>query len=175
MSFRIFASGTVGFTRTRNWPDEGDVFEIASAAGRVSAAGGGVSGLVENEAASAVTPDSAVQQALTATGMIACAHQLNNQIALAYATLAPMIVSLTARRSNLIMPDSSGFTTVVLSRGVHNPYQTFIRAVYPVLERTDLNRFTVLCALAEVFSLWSLSGSGASGGQSLLNITVTAT
>lgn len=176
MSFRIFARGTGGFSFNRNRPDEGDVFDIETALGRAMSLEGGVRGVVENEVTGAMSADSPLQQALTTMGTLTCLDQLHTQFILTLAEFHNMTISLSARQPHLaIWPASGGNSMYRYSSRDSAPFRQFLRDIHPALEAADLNGFAVLCALAEVFSRWSLEGSEARNGLCQLNIELTAT
>ncbi|MCP5088179.1 MAG: hypothetical protein GY952_15410 [Rhodobacteraceae bacterium] len=174
MSFRLFARGTGDYHHTRNYSDEGDVYDLAEALGRVDALSGGVSGVIENEVANAVpNSDGGFQAALNAMGTMQCMSLLRTNFTLALANAGQMTVFVAARSPNLIFPDTSDCFTGYYTTRDYSPVRDFIRDVNPTLETADLNRFRVIGAIAEVLGAWN--GSPAPRGERLLNITVTDT
>ena len=173
MSFRMFAAGTGGFNHTREHADEGDVFDLATLMGRMNASVGGVRSFAQNEVQGAVTPDSALQQGLVAMGTITCVDSLRTQFQLTQARFSTMTLAVSTRRTNTIMPDDAGHTSVTCRSSDHDAFRNFMRHVHPVLEKTELNRFAVLCAMAQVLSEWSLSGARASG-RAMLHMQISS-
>ncbi len=174
MSFRLFARGTGRFHHSSDYADEGDVYDLAAVAGRISASTGGVGSIVQNEVTSAVpNNDFGLQAALNVGGGLVNAHLLRTNFELALARASTMTVFVDARSPNMIFPDTAANTIGTYRTSDRAPFRDFMTDINPVLEATDLNRFMVLGAMAEVFGAWN--GRRAPGGERQLNMTVTDT
>lgn len=174
MSFSIFARGTGGYHHQRNHADEGDVYDLATALGRIGAMSGGVRGVVENEVAGAVpNSDGGLLAALNTMGTMQMMDLLVTNFTLALARSGQMRVSITARSPGLISTGPSRNLTALYSTRDNTPVRNFISDLTPTLEAADLNRFMVIGAIAQVFGMWN--GRAAPRGEHMINMEITAT
>lgn len=177
MSFRMFAVGTGNFGHERNWTDEGDVYELGSMIGDAmdpaGSVGDAVRGAVEDEVTDRLTPDDPVQQGLNAIGRMACGNTLRDAFTLLLAH-GEVNIAISATGSSSIpgWPDPRAFVSNNYSSRWNSTFGDFMRDITPALEETDLNRFTVLCAIAEEFARWD---GAASHGQRRLQMEITST
>ncbi|QZH75479.1 MAG: hypothetical protein JY451_02350 [Erythrobacter sp.] len=178
MSFRIHAAGTGGFRHQRNWTDEGDVYDLASAMSLAASTSGGVRGVATEYGTSRVlgltdaTSDSPVQRATRTVGTLTCMHTLNDAFTLALAERSRMQIAVTAQSPSSMpfFPDVGGHLRYTYDS--RDNFYDFMCDLTPKLEAANLNRFTVLCALAEAFALWPHHGTR---GIAMLVVQLTGT
>lgn len=179
MSFRIFARGTGDFHHSSDNADEGDVYDMAALMSRISSATGGVSGIVQNEALSAVpNNDFGLATALNVGGGLIMADLLRTNFTLALAHAGHMTIYVAATGTNAIIPDSmfppdSANMRRTYRTSDYTPFADFMTDLNPVLESAGLNRFMLLGAIAQVFGAWN--GQRARVGERMLNIILTDT
>jgi hypothetical protein len=174
MSFRIFARGTGNYHHTRNHADEGDVYDLAEALGRIDSLSGGVRGVIENEVAGAVpNSDGGLQAALNAMGTMVSMDLMRTNFTLTLARAHRMTIFVSARTDNMILPDSHDNFSMTYSTRDRSPLRDFMLDLTPTLEAAGLNRFRVIGAIAEVLGAWN--GQPAPRGERLLNIAITNT
>jgi len=174
MSFRIFASGTGGYSRTETCPDEGDVFDadtLISLSG--AAVTGGARGAAQEYATDQATPDSNLQRALSRVGTMQATRALETNFVLTLARAHQIQISVYARSSSMLpfWPDNSGQRSRMYRSNDGASYRRFLGDVSKVLKDADLNRFMVLFAIGHVISDW---GGLASNGTRMLNFEITA-
>jgi len=173
MSFRIFAAGTGDFGLSRNYTDEGDAYDLASALNRINSLSSAGSAIAEEIGSHG--PDNAVQTATRAVGTLVSIDLLRTNFLLAHASFAPMRIAVTARDpGGVFSTDTVRHVSLHFSATDHQPFRYFMEQVTPVLEGADLNRFRVLAAMAEVFARWSTEG-GRANGAAMLNFEITST
>lgn len=178
MSFRIHAAGTGGFIHTRNWGDEGDIYDIASAMSLANSASGGPGSLASEYATGEIlgsteaTSMGPVERSTFAVGSITCMHTLNDAFTLALAERSRMQIAITAQSPSSMpfFPDVGGHMRFTYD--MRDSFYDFMSDLTPKLEAADLNRFTVLCALARVFAEWPHHGSR---GIPMLVVQITGT
>ena len=174
MSFRLFARGTGNYHHSKDYGDEGDVYDLADALGRFGAMSDGVASTVTNELSGAVpNSDFGLQTGLNSTGGLTNVDLLRTNFTLALVNARQMMVFVHARSPNLIFPADSANTVANYTATGRSPARDFMRHIHPTLETAGLNRFVVIGALAEVFGVWG--GDGGPWGERMLNITITNT
>ncbi len=178
MSFHIHAAGTGGFRHTRNWGDEGDIYDIASAMSLANSARDGPGALAseyvtgEILGSNDVTSMGPVERSTFTVGTLACMGALNDAFTLALAERSRMQIAITAQSPSSMpfFPDVGGHMRFTYE--ARDSFYDFMSDLTPRLEAADLNRFTVLCALARVFNEWPSYGSR---GIPMLVVTITGT
>jgi hypothetical protein len=158
MTFRIFASGTGNFHYMRESADEGDVYDFGSAMQQLQSLPGSTArDIAVGQATDAVTPDSPLQQGLSAIGSNIAVEQLSYAATMLAVRMAPVDITVSARNPGVFV-DTARTAQVYLDHHVSYPAEHFLRRVSPVLEAVGLNRFMVLFQLAEALAGYSRIG-----------------
>ncbi|SON56144.1 hypothetical protein HDIA_2603 [Hartmannibacter diazotrophicus] len=165
MAFDLHASGTGGFRYSRRGLDLGDVYEIANWYDRLNTLTEGPRALVESEITGAISPDSPLQQALNAEGMIIGMRLLRDSVDMMLAGKNPVLVTVCPRQSHTLWPDSGTNFSGWLNTLDGSPGYYFLVDVTPALESAGMKNFGVLAALAATFAEYSLRGRASSGGE----------
>lgn len=188
MSFRLFARGTGGYSHSREYADEGDVYDLGTALSRIGAMGGvaraasqGLRSAGEAAAGAAVgeaggqipNSDGGFQAALNTLGSFVAIDALRDSFTLTLARAHSMLIFVDARSPNLILSDDHANFSFRYSVSDRSTAGDFLRDLNPVLEEADLNRFMVISRIAAVLANWN--GRRAPRGQCQLNIFVTNT
>ncbi len=175
MSFVIFAAGSGHFHRRRTGIDFGDVYDFAAGLSRMMSVTGGARAFAQDEVTGALSPTSPLEQALNVEGQIHGFRLLNDAVTLLVARFTPVNISVAPRVSNALWADTNAFAQITFRNDDYYPGQEFLRAVNPALERTGMNTFGVLAAMARVISEFSHSSpSRGTDGRYRLSIQLSA-
>lgn len=174
MSYHLHAAGTGGFTWSRNYSDEGDVYDMASAMSLAAATPGGIGAVAEEYATGELTPTGPVEQTLSAVGRFSMMGPLCAAFTMMLVDrhAVQLFVSAQAPSSMPFFPDVGGHMRYIYDTRDRDPFWDFMRDLTPRLEAADLNRFGVLRGLTDVFNRWPMRRSH---GMQMLNINLTAT
>lgn len=175
MSYRVHASGTMGFHYQRSGITFGDVYELADALTNIASPPSSPSEFASSQFQNGLSTDSPVQQTLNAGGRILGRHQLRNCLTTLFSACPKIEISVTARKPNLLLPDTVAFTRAILPTGVLYPDNVFTRGIMRTLIRTGMNGHGVLTGIAGAVGAYIARGRSSRDRQFVLNIHVTET